>query len=49
VRSIGADQVIDYTEEDFTQNGPRYDLIIDNVGNRSVSDLKRVLNPIRFS
>ena len=45
VRSIGADQVIDYTEEDFTQNGPRYDLIIDNVGNRSVSDLKRALSP----
>jgi NADPH:quinone reductase-like Zn-dependent oxidoreductase len=33
VRSIGADQVIDYTQEDFTQNGQRYDLIIDNVGN----------------
>jgi len=45
VRSIGADQVIDYTEEDFTQNGPRYDLIIENVGNRSVSDLKRALSP----
>jgi NADPH:quinone reductase-like Zn-dependent oxidoreductase len=45
VRSIGADQVIDYTQEDFTQNGQRYDLIIDNVGNRSVSDLKRALSP----
>ena len=45
VRSIGADQVIDYTREDFTQSGPRYDLIIDNVGNRSVSDLKRALSP----
>ena len=45
VRSIGADQVIDYTQEDFTQHGQRYDLIIDNVGNRSVSDLKRSLNP----
>ena len=44
VRSIGADQVIDYTREDFTQSGPRYDLIIDNVGNRSVSDLKRTLS-----
>ena len=45
VRSIGADQVIDYTQEDFTQNGQRYDLIIDAVGNRSVSDLKRALSP----
>ena len=45
VRSIGADQVIDYTQEDFTQNGLRYDLIIDAVGNRSVSNLKRALSP----
>ena len=45
VRSIGADQVIDYTQEDFTQNGRRYDLVIDAVGNRSVSDLKRALSP----
>ena len=45
VRSIGADQVIDYTQADFTQTGREYDLIIDNVGNRSVSDLKRALNP----
>jgi len=45
VRSIGADRVIDYTREDFTQNGQAYDLIIDNVGNRSVSDLKRALSP----
>jgi NADPH:quinone reductase-like Zn-dependent oxidoreductase len=44
-RSIGADQVIDYTGEDFTQNGQLYDLILDNVGNRSVSDIKRILDP----
>src|SRR5437588_11520260 len=44
-RSIGADQVIDYTQEDFTQNGQRYDLIFDAVGNRSVSDCKRALSP----
>ena len=45
VRSIGADHVIDYTQEDFTQNGGRYDLIFDAVGNRSVSDLQRALSP----
>ena len=43
VRSIGADQVIDYTQEDFTQGGQRYDLIFDNVANRSVSDCTRAL------
>jgi NADPH:quinone reductase-like Zn-dependent oxidoreductase len=43
VRSIGADQVIDYTEEDFTRSGQRYDLILDAVGNRSLSDCRRVL------
>jgi len=45
VRSIGADHVIDYTREDFTRNGQRYDLIFDAVGNRSVSDYKRALSP----
>src|SRR3989454_3134355 len=43
VRSIGADHVIDYTQEDFTKNGQRYDLIYDAVGNRSVSAYKRAL------
>lgn len=43
VRSIGADQVVDYTREDFTKNGQRYDFILDNVGNHSLSDLRRAL------
>jgi NADPH:quinone reductase-like Zn-dependent oxidoreductase len=45
VRSIGADRVIDYTKEDFTKGGQRYDLILDNVGNHSLSDLRRVVVP----
>jgi NADPH:quinone reductase-like Zn-dependent oxidoreductase len=45
VRSIGADRVIDYTQEDFTESGQRYDLILDNVGNHSLSACRRVLNP----
>jgi NADPH:quinone reductase-like Zn-dependent oxidoreductase len=45
VRSIGADHVIDYTREDFAKSGRRYDLVIDNVGNKTVADLQRVLNP----
>ena len=43
VRSIGADHVIDYIKEDFAQKGQRYDLILDNVGNRSFSDCRRVM------
>jgi NADPH:quinone reductase-like Zn-dependent oxidoreductase len=45
VRSIGADHVIDYTREDFTKGGPRYDLILDNVGNHSMSAARRALTP----
>jgi NADPH:quinone reductase-like Zn-dependent oxidoreductase len=43
VRSIGADHVIDYTEEDFTKSKGRYDFILDNVGNHSLSAMRRVL------
>jgi NADPH:quinone reductase-like Zn-dependent oxidoreductase len=45
VRSIGADHVIDYTLEDFTQEDQRYDFILDNVANHSLSDLRRALTP----
>jgi NADPH:quinone reductase-like Zn-dependent oxidoreductase len=45
VRSIGADHVIDYTNEDFTNGKGRYDFILDNVGNHSLSATRRVLTP----
>jgi NADPH:quinone reductase-like Zn-dependent oxidoreductase len=45
VRSVGADHVIDYTREDFTQSGQQYDLILVMGGNHSLSQLKRVLRP----
>ena len=43
VRSIGADHVIDYTIDDFTKNGQRYDFILDNISNLSLSELRRAL------
>jgi NADPH:quinone reductase-like Zn-dependent oxidoreductase len=45
VRSIGADHVIDYTQEDFTRSEQRYDFILDNVSNHSLSDLRGALTP----
>jgi len=45
LRSIGADHVIDYTQEDYTRSGQRYDLIFDVVGYRSVFDYRRALSP----
>ncbi|MEU8614876.1 NAD(P)-dependent alcohol dehydrogenase [Actinoplanes sp. NPDC048791] len=45
VRSLGADHVVDYTREDFTRAGQRYDVVFDLVGNRSLADLRRALTP----
>lgn len=43
VRSLGADRVVDYTKRDFASDGPRYDLILDTIGNRKVRDIRRAL------
>lgn len=45
VRSLGADHVFDYTKEDFTQSGQQYDVVVDNVGNRRLRDVRRVMSP----
>jgi NADPH:quinone reductase-like Zn-dependent oxidoreductase len=45
VRAIGADRVIDYTQEDFTTSGQRYDILFDAVGNHPLSVCRGVLNP----
>jgi NADPH:quinone reductase-like Zn-dependent oxidoreductase len=45
VQSLGADHVIDYTKDDFTKGPERYDVLIDNVGNRSLSECRSVLKP----
>ena len=45
IRSIGSDQVIDYTREDFTKSAQRYDVFLDCVGNHSLSASRRILNP----
>jgi len=45
VRSIGADQVVDYTQDDFTKSARRYDVVLDCVGNHSFSECRRVMNP----
>ena len=44
-RSLGADSVVDYTQEDFTRGAERYDLVLDIAGSRSWSELERVLAP----
>ena len=48
LRSIGADHVIDYTQEDFTKSGQRYDMILAIAGYRSIFDYMRALNPMGF-
>src|SRR5881398_2454677 len=45
VRSLGADHVIDYTKEDFAKGDQRYDVILDNVPNHSLSECRRILTP----
>jgi len=45
VRSLGATRVIDYTEEDFTTGDARYDVVLDNVCNRALADVRRVMKP----
>jgi NADPH:quinone reductase-like Zn-dependent oxidoreductase len=45
VKSIGADEVIDYTQNDFAKGEKRYDLLFDSIGNRSLADCRRVLKP----
>ena len=45
VRALGADAVIDYTKEDFVAGGARFDLVFDTVGNRALSDFRKVLKP----
>src|ERR1044071_3212170 len=45
VRTLGADRVFDYTKEDFTKSDQHYDVVLDNVGNHSLSEFRRVLTP----
>ena len=45
VKSLGADHIVDYTQEDFTQSEDRYHLILDNVGKHSLSDTRETLEP----
>ena len=43
VRRLGADRVVDYAQEDFTQDADAYDVVLDNIGNRTVTSYKRCL------
>jgi NADPH:quinone reductase-like Zn-dependent oxidoreductase len=46
VRSLGADRIVDYTQEDFTRGDARHDVVLDLVGNHSLAEFRRVLNPV---
>ena len=46
VRALGADEVVDYTKHDFVDGGARFDVVLDTVGNRSISDYRSVLVPV---
>jgi len=46
VRSLGAETVIDYTQDDFTRGDRRYDFILDNIANHSLSELRRLLTDL---
>jgi NADPH:quinone reductase-like Zn-dependent oxidoreductase len=48
VRSLGAAHVVDYTREDFTQSGRRFDVIVDCIGNHSLTACRRVMSPRGF-
>ena len=45
MKSLGADRVIDYTKEDFTKGEQKYDVILDNVANHSLSECRKILTP----
>jgi NADPH:quinone reductase-like Zn-dependent oxidoreductase len=45
VRALGADEIVDYTKEDFVDGGARFDLMLDTVGNRSLADCRKVISP----
>jgi NADPH:quinone reductase-like Zn-dependent oxidoreductase len=45
VRSLGADRVIDYTLDDFTSGGTQYDVVLDNIANRPLSEVRRIVRP----
>jgi NADPH:quinone reductase-like Zn-dependent oxidoreductase len=45
VRQIGADHAIDYTQQDFTKSGEKYDVILDTIGNHSITSIRRALTP----